>query len=85
MRRVTLIHRDSEDNVYVYITNLKDFIEKGANNNDLAQSSQDIIVVPKSAFAKANLWAEQYITSMLPFSRSVNYDYTQGTTKTIAH
>jgi protein involved in polysaccharide export with SLBB domain len=82
MRRVTLIHRDSQDNVYVYITNLKDFIEKGAKNNDLALSSQDIVVVPKSSVAKANLWVDQYITSMLPFSRSVGYDYTQGTTRT---
>jgi|GEM_PF-2018297 len=82
MRRITLIHRDTQDNVYVYTTNLKDFIERGAKDNDLALSSQDIVVVPKSAVAKANLWVEQYITSMLPFSRSVNYDYTEGTTKT---
>ncbi len=82
MRQVTLIHRDDQNNVYVYVSNLKDFIEKGAKDNDLALSSQDIVVVPKSAVAKANLWVEQYITDMLPFSRSVGYNYTQGRTTT---
>lgn len=80
MRQVTLIHRDDQNNVYVYVSNLKDFIEKGIKDNDLALSSQDIVVVPKSAVAKANLWVEQYITDMLPFSRSVGYNYTQGRT-----
>jgi polysaccharide export outer membrane protein len=81
MRRITLIHRTSQNDVYVYITNLKDFIENGAKDNDLALSSQDIVVVPKTGIAKADLWVDQYITSILPFSRSVGYEYSQGTSK----
>lgn len=84
MRRVTLIHRDEHDNVYVYVANLKDFIEKGAKQNDLALSSQDIVVVPKTGIAKADLWVDQYITSILPFSRSVGYEYSQGTSKILS-
>ncbi|MGA3007064.1 MAG: polysaccharide biosynthesis/export family protein [Opitutaceae bacterium] len=84
LRRVTLIHRDSLDNVYVYNTNLKDFIEKGAKDNDLALSTQDIVVVPKSAVAKADQWVDQYITQILPFSRSAGYSYTQGTVKPLS-
>ncbi|HTQ30929.1 MAG TPA: polysaccharide biosynthesis/export family protein [Opitutaceae bacterium] len=81
MRRVILIHRDAKDDVYVYTTNLKDFIENGARANDLALSSQDIVVVPKTAVAKVDQWVDQYITGVLPFSRSASYSYTQGTVK----
>ena len=84
MRRVTLIHRDKRDNVYVYITSLKDFIDKGARDNDLALSPQDIVVVPKTAVAKADQWVDQYITGILPFSRSAGYSYTQGTVKPLS-
>src|SRR5581483_9760447 len=81
MRRVVLIHRDNKDDVYVYTTNLTDFIENGAKANDLAISSQDIVVVPKTAVAKVDQWVDQYITGVLPFSRSASYNYTQGTVK----
>ncbi len=81
MGRVTLIHRNSQNDVYVYVTSLKDFIENGAKNNDLALASQDIVVVPKSAVAKADQWVDQYITGILPFSRNAGYSYTQGTVK----
>ena len=84
MRRVILIHRDANDDVYVYTTNLKDFIENGAKNNDLALSSQDIVVVPKTTVAKIDQWIDQYITEILPFSRNASYSYTQGTVKPLS-
>ena len=82
MSRVTLIHRDNQNDVSVYITNLKEFIAEGARENDLALSPQDIVVVPKTAIARVDLWVDQYITRALPFSRSVGYIYTQGTSST---
>jgi polysaccharide export outer membrane protein len=84
MHRVTLIHRDNKNDVYVYTTNLNDFINSGAKNTDLALSSQDIVVVPKTAIAVADQWMDQYVTEILPFSRNVSYSYTQGTIKSLA-
>jgi protein involved in polysaccharide export with SLBB domain len=84
LSRVILIHRNSQNDVYVYVTNLKDFIEAGAKNNDLAVLSQDIVVIPKTAVAIADQWVDQYITGILPFSRSVGYSYTYGTVKPLA-
>lgn len=75
MKEIILIHRNETNDVFVYLTNLHEFIKKGIGGNDLAIAPQDIIVVPKTSVAKANQWVEQYITRMLPFSRSVSYSY----------
>ena len=83
MHRVTLIHRDNKSDVYVYVTNLNDFINSGMKNTDLALSSQDIVVVPKTAIAVADQWIDQYVTGILPFSRNVSYSYSNGTVKSI--
>lgn len=80
LKEVILIHRNETNDVFVYVTNLAQFIEKGITGNDLAVSPQDIVMVPKTSVAKANQWVEQYITRMLPFSRSVSYSYFQGDT-----
>lgn len=78
LRNVILIHRTKNRDVNVFVTNLRSFLEDGATENDLSLSSQDIVLVYKSRIAKVNLWVDQYITRLLPFSRSVNYSYSQG-------
>ncbi|HEY4988525.1 MAG TPA: polysaccharide biosynthesis/export family protein [Opitutaceae bacterium] len=80
LQEVFVIHRNETNDVFVYVTNLREFIQKGVRANDLALSPQDIVVVPKTSVAKANLWIDQYINRMLPFSRGVNYSYNQGKT-----
>jgi protein involved in polysaccharide export with SLBB domain len=81
LRRVLLIHRTAHDDVWVYASNLRTFIEKGDKENDLPVAPQDIVVVVKTSVAKVDLWIDQYITRMLPFSRDVNYSYSQGVTR----
>ena len=80
LKEIILIHRNETNDVFVYVTNLAEFIEKGFKGNDLAIAPQDIVMVPKTAVARANRWIEQYITRMLPFSRNVSYSYNQGDT-----
>ena len=40
--------------------------------------SQDIVFVPRSSIAEANLWIDQHINKLLPFSRSLNYNLGGG-------
>jgi len=75
LKEVVLIHRDAQSDVYIFRSNLKEFVEKGEVSNDLRLAPQDIVLLPKTSVAKANLWIDQYVTRMLPFSRSVNYTY----------
>ena len=82
LRSVVVIHRETPQSVAVYVTNLEEFVKKAATGNDLALAPQDIVIVPRSGVAKANLWVDQYINRMLPFSRSVSYSYYNGSSRT---
>jgi polysaccharide biosynthesis/export protein len=49
---------------------LKSVIECRSSNQDIELRPYDIVYVPKSRIAKVNLFVEQYIDKVLPFSRS---------------
>jgi hypothetical protein len=36
--------------------------------------SQDIVFVPRSSIAEADLWIDQHVNRLLPFTRSLNYN-----------
>ena len=48
-----------------------------AKAEDPALQPFDMVFVPKSSIANMNLWVQQYIDKMLPFGRSVSYNYTE--------
>jgi len=66
---IILIRRGEEGRPQVYRLNLSEPL------NDIFLSPFDIVFVPKSGIAAANLFIEQYIDRMLPFSRSVGFSY----------
>ena len=78
MRQAVLIHYDKNSNLYIYKTNLEEVMEKGLGFQDLKLSPQDIVFIPRSGIAEANRFIEQYVTGMLPFTRSVNYNYNKN-------
>ena len=41
---------------------------------DLALRPEDVVIVPRSGISNFNLWVDQYIRRMLPFS--VGFSYT---------
>ena len=75
LKEVVLIHYKSATEVVIYKANLKAILSQKQPVKDVLLSPQDVIYVPKSGVAKANLFIDQYITRMLPFSRGVNYTY----------
>jgi protein involved in polysaccharide export with SLBB domain len=75
LKSVVLIHYKTPVDVVIYRANLKELLRQKNPIKDVLLSAQDVIYVPKSGIAKANLFIDQYITRMLPFSRGVNYTY----------
>ena len=73
-----LIHYDKKGDLFIYKTNLEEVMEKGKAVQDLKLSPQDIVFIPRSGIAEANRFIEQYVTGMLPFARSVNYNYNKN-------
>lgn len=78
LEEVVLIHYTGPGAVTVYTTNLQEVIEENKALQDLLLSPQDIIFVPRKGISQANLFVEQYITNMLPFSRNVSYNYNKN-------
>jgi protein involved in polysaccharide export with SLBB domain len=46
--------------------NLAKVVEQGDTKADLVLGPSDVIVIPKTGIARANLWMEQYVIKMLP-------------------
>ena len=65
-KRVVVRHGDGTCCEY----DLKSVAECSNNIPDIVLRSSDVVYVPKSHIAKVNLFVEQYIDKVLPFSRS---------------
>jgi|GEM_PF-6345121 len=78
LAEVVLIHYTGAGSVTVYTTNLQEVIDENKALQDMLLSPQDIIFVPRKGISQANLFVEQYITNMLPFSRNVSYNYNKN-------
>ncbi len=55
---------------------LRRFASTGDPDASVALASEDMIFVPRSRIAEVNLWVDQYVNRLLPFSRSVSYTNT---------
>lgn len=74
-RRVIVRHEDGTCCTY----DLKSVIECTAPGQDIQLRPYDVVYVPKSCIAKVNLFVEQYIDKVLPFSRSYGVFVTPNT------
>ncbi|MDD5066624.1 MAG: polysaccharide biosynthesis/export family protein [bacterium] len=67
---VILIRRvDNNKKPKIYIVNLEN------PNNDILCRPYDVIYVPKSAIASADLFVDQYINKLIPISRSFGFSF----------
>ncbi|MHB1529541.1 MAG: polysaccharide biosynthesis/export family protein [Acidiferrobacteraceae bacterium] len=81
LRDIVLLHPDQKGQYEVYNSNVQAVINGDAGSfQDLKLAPGDIVVVPMTGVAHADLFVEQYIRSLLPFGTSVNYTYVRGST-----
>lgn len=71
-RQVVVIHRTPEGTIVQRHADLRDYTRRGIATG-IALQPQDIVFVPRSSIAEADLWIDQHINRLLPFSRSLNY------------
>ncbi len=65
-RSILVITRDRDRRPWGRIVNLRKIIEGGDMSQDIVLSQYDVVYVPKSKIARANLFVEQYINNMIP-------------------
>ena len=56
----------------------KDLLERGRNDGGFAVLPGDLVFVPRSNIAEVDLFVQQYITGVLPFSTSAGVSYATG-------
>lgn len=84
LTRVRLVHQAGQNRYIVYTTNLQEVSTgQDAGFQDLLLSPRDMVIVPKSGVAEANLAVDLYIRRMLPFGTSVSYSVVNGRNTTI--
>ena len=71
---VVLRNKGTDVPEFIIVDVEKQLLEPGSKGN-LRLRHQDIVFVPASQIAQANLFIEQYIDKMLPFFRSINLNY----------
>jgi protein involved in polysaccharide export with SLBB domain len=83
MDEVVLIRRNSQNKPMLKIVNARQIIEgkvdrEGHDLSNVPLQRLDVVYVPKSSVAEVNLWINEYIHRMLPFSRNFNYTINRG-------
>ncbi|HEY8610148.1 MAG TPA: polysaccharide biosynthesis/export family protein [Roseomonas sp.] len=78
MTQVVLIRRNPENRPMLRTVDVRDFVSNGSTAGDVPLYAGDIVYVPRSRIAEANLWIDQYINRLIPFSRSFSYSVTRG-------
>ena len=59
----------------------KDLLERGRSDGGFAILPGDLVFVPRSSIAEVDLFVQQYITGVLPFSTSAGVSYTTGSVR----
>lgn len=82
-KKVVVIRRDANGVPVQRYIDLRHYVRHGGPGGAEPLLSQDIVFVPKSSIAEANVWVDQYINRLLPFSRSLNYSIGNGNVNTV--
>lgn len=59
------------------VVDIRDYLKHGRPLAHVPLQSRDVVFVPRSSIAEANLWIDQHINKLLPFTRSLNYNLGQ--------
>ncbi|MFL1463818.1 polysaccharide biosynthesis/export family protein [Roseococcus sp. DSY-14] len=69
---VVLIRRGPGELPMLRTLDLRGFVS-GTGAEDVPLAAGDIVFVPRSRIAEVNLWIDQYVNRLVPFSRSFSY------------
>jgi len=75
-RSSVILLRKGDDGPEIRRLNLDDVLGKGAP--DIALRPFDVVFVPRTFIAKANLFVQQYIRDLLPVATNANFTYILG-------
>ncbi len=72
--RVLVIRQRRDGQLLMKDVDLKAYLTKGQGDTGFAVLPGDLVFVPRSKIAEVDLFVQQYIEGVLPFSRGVSYN-----------
>lgn len=81
--RVVIIREGADGRPQTHVVDVRAFVKHGRALDDGMLRAHDIVYVPRSSIAEVNLWVDQHINRLLPFSRSLNYNIGNSTVNTV--
>ena len=80
--KIIVIHGTGQDGRPIMrVVDLKLAIQRGDQARDPLIQPGDLVFVPRSSIAEADLFVQQHITNIVPFGTSVGYTINSGTIK----
>lgn len=77
LNSIVVISRNKESKPVGRIVNLEDVLGQGNIANDVLLKQYDVVFVPKTSIAKANIFIDQYVNQLVPrLFRGVGYNFT---------
>ena len=78
---VVIRQRPGDRQLLMRVLDEKDLLERGQSDGGFAVLPGDLVFVPRSSIAEVDLFVQQYITGVLPFSTSAGVSYNLGNTR----
>jgi protein involved in polysaccharide export with SLBB domain len=78
MDQVVLIRRGPAERPMLRTVDLQGFLNGQGASGDVPLHPGDIVFVPRSRIGEVNLWIDQYVNRLIPFSRSFSYSINRG-------
>lgn len=76
--QVLLIRRTHRNTSMLRTVNLKEVLEGKATEDDIALQRFDVVFVPRSDIANADLWVSQHIEKLFPIQKNLFIGYYPG-------
>lgn len=73
-KQIVVIRQMPDGTPSLRYVDLRAYVKAGGVGQDAALRAQDVVFVPRSSIAEVNLWIDQHINRVLPFSRSLNFN-----------
>ena len=75
---VVIRQRPGDQQLLMRVLDEKDLLERGQSDGGFAVLPGDLVFVPRSSIAEVDLFVQQYITGVLPFSTNAGISYSTG-------
>ena len=82
LARVVVVRDNGTPNPEIRFVSLSKPVKGEMCSADIPLQPRDIVMVPKSAIAEADLFVKQYINDLIPFSKQIGAQYNLGTLST---